>query len=147
MSNVEVRTEITAPASAVYRQLMDFESYSSWNPMVIEIKGMPDVGSKIEVRIKLEGRDPTTLKPTVVKNDVDKEFRWVGALFFEWLFRGEHYFIIEENEGGRCAFVHGENFSGICEPLITIMLGQSTAIGFEAFNAALKRRVEETVQS
>lgn len=147
MSNIEVRTEISAPAPAVYRQLMDFESYPSWNPTVIEIKGVPDVGSRIEARIKLGTRDPVALKPTVVKNDVNKEFRWVGVLFFGWLFQGEHFFIIEEKEGGRCDFVHGEEFSGVCEPLITWMLGENTATGFERFNAALKRRVEGAMQS
>lgn len=147
MSNYEVKTEIAASASAVYRELMSFESYPSWNSMVIEIKGVPEVGSQLEVRVKLGARSPMTFKPTVVKNDMNKEFRWAGVLFSDWLYRGEHYFIIEEQGEQRCTFVHGEMFSGLCEPLFTWILGENMAIGFKGFNDGLKERVEDAAKS
>lgn len=138
---VEVTTAIAAPPAVVYEALMDFASYPSWNPMVISLSGTPTVGSQLEAQIKVGSRAPMTFKPTVVAHTPQKEFRWVGMLFAAWIYRGEHYFIVEEAEEGT-RFIHGENFSGVLEPILNGMMGDDLPKAFEAFNLALKERVE-----
>lgn len=146
MSSVEVKTEIAAAASAVYEALMDFPSYKDWNPMVVDISGTPTVGEKIEAHIKIGTRAPSTFKPIILVNEPNKELRWVGKLLASFVYRGEHYFLIEETQAG-CVFTHGEKWSGVFEPLITKMLGKETIeASFKGFNDALKQRVEGVKQ-
>lgn len=142
MSSVQVKTEIAATPAEVYNVLMDFASYPDWNPMVVSITGQPKEGQHIQTMVKVGDRAPQKFRPVVLKNEPNREFRWVGALFTTLLYRGEHYFIIEETPAG-CTFVHGEIFSGFLEPLITMMLKDDLEPTFRSFNLALKRRVEE----
>lgn len=142
--SVEIRTAINAPPAVVYSILMDFSSYPSWNPLVVKLEGTPEVGQTIEAHVKLGERPAAVFKPKVLKNEADKEFRWVGAVLFEWIFRGEHYFTVEETAGG-CELVHGEMFSGILDGLMQKMYGDDVRTSFEAFNEAMKMRAEAKV--
>lgn len=143
---VEVKTEIAAPASAVYETLMDFPSYKEWNPMVVEASGESRVGEKIEVLVKIGTRAPSKFVPTVLVNEENKEFRWVGVLLTAFVYRGEHYFLIEDTPAG-CVFTHGEKWTGIFEPLITALLGkEEIEASFKGFNEALKEHVEPRAQ-
>lgn len=139
---VQVVTEIAAAPSAVYAALMDFESYGQWNPMVVYIQGEPTVGEQLVVDIKIGEKAPQRFTPTVLVNDSEKEFRWVGQLLTPWFFRGEHYFMIQETGEGNSIFTHGEIFSGIMAPILAMVLGSSVDASFKAFNDALKERVE-----
>lgn len=110
--------------------------------MIQQISGTPEVGQHIQADIKIGDRAPTTFKTRVLANETNKEFRWVGCLLAEFLYRGEHYFMIEETQAG-CVFVHGENWSGLLEPLITRMFGKDTLERtYRGFNDGLKARVE-----
>ena len=84
-----------------------------------------------------------TIKPTVLKADEGREFRWVGHLLVSGLFDGEHYFTIESLEGNRVRFSQGEIFTGILVPLIGLLgVFKNTKLGFEEMNQALKARAE-----
>eukprot|EP00177_Eucheuma_denticulatum_P001897 GFKZ01003384.1.p4 GENE.GFKZ01003384.1~~GFKZ01003384.1.p4 ORF type:complete len:148 (+),score=28.83 GFKZ01003384.1:2133-2576(+) len=138
---VEIRTAISAPPSAVYSILMDFDSYPSWNPLVVKLEGKAEVGSTLEAHIKLGDQAATMFKPTVLKNEANKEFRWVGAVLFEWIFRGEHYFVLEETADG-CELLHGELFSGLLDGLMQKMYKKDVEKSFGAFNEAIKMNAE-----
>lgn len=84
-----------------------------------------------------------TFRPKVLKVEPNREFRWLGHLLIPGVFDGEHFFIIETLDLNRVRFIHGEIFRGILVPLFGKMLDGSTRQGFEAFNQALRTRVEE----
>ncbi|PXF43218.1 hypothetical protein BWQ96_07047 [Gracilariopsis chorda] len=143
MSDVEKKIVINATPEQTYNVLMDFPSYPEWNPMVLSIDGDTSPSSTLTVSIKVGARAPQSFKPTVLKNEVNREFRWVGKLLLACLYRGEHYFIIEGNSEGGCTFVHGERFSGVLSSPLNNMMGEDLPKAFEAFNNALKERVEK----
>ncbi len=140
-------TEITINASTeiVWKVLMDFESYPSWNPFVTRIEGDPVVEQKLSITVSPKGKKPMDFSPTVLVNEKEIEFRWVGQLLMNGIFDGEHYFQLEVIDENTTRFVHGENFSGLLARLIFGILEESTTKGFTAMNEAIKARAEQQV--
>ena len=79
-----------------------------------------------------------TFRPTVLRAEPERELRWLGRLLLPRIFDGEHYFVIEDHEGGT-RLVHGERFHGV---LLWFIDANQFRADFERMNAALKARVE-----
>jgi hypothetical protein len=80
------------------------------------------------------------VRPTVTVAVAERELRWRGRLLAPGLFESEHFFRLEE-QSGTVHFVHGDTFSGLAVGLMRGRLA-ATHRGFEAMNAALKKRAE-----
>lgn len=143
----EIRTElvIKASPSIVWAILIDFSNYPSWNPFIKWIKGIPQQGEKITVRIEPPNASGMTFKPTLLTVRKNQELRWLGHLFIPGLFDGEHIFELYENSDGTTTFVQREEFRGILVGLFHKMLDTSTVQGFDAMNRKLKERAEAVV--
>lgn len=139
-----IRTDITinAPIETVWECFMDFSQYSQWNPFIRSLNGEPIVGGRLEVVIQPEGQKAMAMKPVLLQNDQNKEFRWKGSLGIPGLFDGEHYFTVEKLGADTTRFIQGEKFSGILVRPIMAMVGNATLAGFKAMNQALKQRAE-----
>ena len=141
MRNISTAIEINASPERIWKTLVDFKSYKQWNPFITNIKGALKEGGKIHVEIVLEGGSPSTFTPKLLVVHEGKELRWVGRVLVDFLFRGEHWFVLIRREGGVTIFEHGETFSGILVPLLGGML-KKTESAFNLMNQALKNRVE-----
>lgn len=122
---------------------MNFKAYPKWNPFIRRIDGEAIPGQSLEVIIQPEGQKGMTIKPKVLNNAPETEFRWQGHLLVKGIFDGEHYFQLEEEGPQKTRFIHGENFRGILVGLILSLIGKSTASGFKAMNQALKEQAEK----
>lgn len=153
---------VDAPADEVWNVLTDFEAYGEWNPTIVSaaVEGRDDpddmvVGDHLELLVRLPGKSERRERPRVLDVRPGRELRWLSGVCCNGCFDGEHYFVlIEEDDGGgasrqravRTRVMHGEYFQGAglgalwaCrESLFTT----PTRAGFEAMDAALKRRVE-----
>jgi hypothetical protein len=140
----EIRTEITieSPAKRVWGILTDFPAHAEWNPFVRQIEGEPKKGARLTIRIQPPGGRGMTFRPTVLAAEAGRELRWLGRLVMPGLFDGEHYFLLEEVEGGRTRLTHGERFSGVLVGFAKGGLEGGTRAGFEEMNRALKARAE-----
>lgn len=152
--SVETEIVINAPANIVYNILTDFDSYSEWNPFIVE--SSKDTQDLIEHKTILTNKmkpNPDSsgivFTPTVIKVEENKEFEWLGILCCRGCFDGNHYFKIEElsSETSSIKFIHGERFYGClivsCICCIDCLLMNDTKQGFEKMNNALKERAEE----
>jgi len=140
----EIKTEIVIESSAnkVWRILTDFERYPEWNPFIKSISGEPRVGAELQTFMQQPGASGWKFTPTVLVAEENKEFRWLGKLFFGGLFDGEHSFVIEPISENKVRFVHSEKLTGI----LVLLLGgtlKKTEQGFELMNKALKERAEK----
>ena len=88
----ELRSEIEIQASAerVWQLLTDFASFPQWNPFICKASGNIRVGERLEVRLQPSGASGMTFRPTVLKAEPNREFRWLGHLLISGLFDGEH---------------------------------------------------------
>lgn len=140
----ELVTSITISASPtqVWAILTDFEKYPEWNPFIKSLTGQVAVGNTIVAHLHPPGGQAMTFKPKVLAFEPEKEFRWLGHLFFPGLFDGEHIFELTDEGNGTTLLVHREKFKGILVPLFQKMLDTNTLEGFNAMNRALKLRSE-----
>jgi hypothetical protein len=140
-TTISTTIDINATPQAVWNVLTDFPAYGDWNPFMPRVEGPPEVGAKLVVHMTPDGGRGMTFKPTVLAATPGQELRWLGKLAFGGLFDGEHSFVLTPNADGTTHLVHGERFSGV---LVTVLKGttKGSHSGFEAFNRALKQRVE-----
>ena len=143
-TTITTTIDIDADPETVWTVLTDFASYAEWNPFMSRVEGTPEVGSKLVVRLSPAGGGGMTFKPTVLVAIPGRELRWLGKLGWGGLFDGEHFFALDRGANGGTRMTHGEKFSGI---LVSLMGGatRDAGDGFDAFNLALKRRVETVV--
>jgi hypothetical protein len=141
MKQIDVTTDIAAPAETVWRVLVDFPNHREWNPFIRSITGRVIEGGRLNVQISPPGGRGMRFRPRLLVVDEPRELRWVGRLIVRGLFDGEHAFVIEESASDRCRITQSEKFSG----LFARMAGRSleaTADGFRQMNEALKSRAE-----
>lgn len=140
-AEIVTETRIAAPPSRVWALLGNPDSYQDWNPFLVRMEGEMIEGSRLANTMRPSGGGDMTFRPVLLKVTPDRELRWLGRLFVPRIFDGEHYFLLEERDGGT-SLVHGERFRGIALWFIDVERFRSD---FEAMNAALKRRVEQGV--
>ncbi len=140
----EIKTSIAIEAAAakVWAVLTHFDGYPAWNPFITSISGQAAAGEKIKVRIEPPGARAMTFTPRVLAFRENREFSWLGHLFIPGLFDGKHRFELIDNGDGTTTFLHSETFGGILVPLLSKIIDQHTAAGFQQMNIALKATCE-----
>ena len=141
MRSIHTQVGIDRPAAGVWSVLADIDSWAEWNPFA-KASGRLAVGERLKVEIAPPGRRPMTFRPTVVKLEPGREFRWLGHLGVSGVLDGEHGFRVSPEGVDRCRFEHFETFGGILAGPIVWLAGDTTRRGFEAMNRALKAKAE-----
>lgn len=142
MKHIETEIIINAAPEKIWKVLLDFENYPSWNPFIRSIKGETKVGEKLNVSIKPPEGTQMSFTPVVLNFEPKKELRWKGKLGMKGIFDGEHYFQLIHHADGSTKFIQGEKFSGILVPLMPKAL-KKTKEGFEQMNKAIKEECEK----
>jgi len=139
---IDTTIDIDATSQAVWDVLIDFSAYREWNSFTIE--GTPQVGTKLAVHMSPSGGRGMSFRPTVAAATPNQELRWIGKMGSARVLSGEHFFILTPNPDGTTHLTHGENYTGALVALMKSSLdkNKNPAAGYEAFNHALKQRVE-----
>ena len=143
----ELRTEIDieAPPEQVWAQLVDLPSYAAWNPFITAAEGSAAVGETLSLRMTPPGGRGMTIRPKVTAVSDAAALEWLGHLGVPGIFDGRHRFELSPVPSGT-HLVQRETFSGVLVRLLRRSLDTRTRAGFEAMNAALRRRVLESQQ-
>ena len=138
----QLRTEIILNASTeqVWKGLTDFESYKNWNPFIVSLEGELKKGGKLKATMLNKGKK-NIFKPMITKLEENREFEWLGSGLLG-MFKGRHYFQLEDLGNGQTKLIHGESFSGLLSGPIMKMIGEDTLKNFQAMNKGLKEVVE-----
>jgi hypothetical protein len=140
---LESGVEVQASPERVWEVLTDFAAYPDWNPFIVQAGGRAAPGSRLELRMRLPGRRPTTFRPQVLEAEPARRLRWLGHLLVPGLFDGEHRFTIEPAGPGRARVTQQETFRGLLAPLLLAFIAGPTLEGFRQMNRALQARAEE----
>ena len=134
--------EIDASPDQVWSVLSETTSFPSWNPFIRKLEGQLAAGAKLLVVIQSPGRRQSTFRPTVLTVAPARELRWLGRLLTPGLLDGEHSLSLEPTPNGGTRFTQAEKFNGILVAPFKGVL-DSTTLGFQQMNEALKARVED----
>lgn len=143
MIKKEIKSEITINSTPkiVWEYLTNFAMYAEWNPFILSVSGELKELAKLKIKIKPYNSTPMNFNPTIIKVEKDKEIRWIGRLFINGLFDGEHYFKLIDN-GNKTTFIQGETFSGVFIPFMKNLIEVKTLTGFKLMNEQLKKLIE-----
>jgi hypothetical protein len=144
---LHAQVDIQASPERVWEALTDFDAYAEWNPFIVQAAGRAVPGSRLELRMRLPGRRPTSFRPEVLDAEPGRRLRWLGRLLLPGLFDGEHSFAIEPAGPGRVRVSQREEFRGLLAPLLLALIGRPTLEGFHRMNQALRSRVEVPTQT
>ena len=144
---LQAEIDIQASPDRVWEVLTDFAAYAEWNPFIVHAAGRAVPGSRLELRMRLPGRRPTTFRPTVLDAEPGRRLRWLGRLLVPGLFDGEHRLTIEPAGPGRVRVSQHEAFTGLLAPLLLAFIAKPTLEGFRQMNQALRDRVEATART
>ncbi|WP_196890256.1 SRPBCC domain-containing protein [Aureivirga sp. CE67] len=138
-----IKTEIIIDSSAekIWNILMDFKTYSIWNPFIVKINGIKKEGKKLKVKVQFKNGRKMNIRPTITEYEERRKLRWLGSLGVKGVFDGEHYFCLEPIEKEKTKFIHGEKFTGILVATAGKTL-ESARHSFEEMNLALKEKCE-----
>ena len=139
---IRAQVDIEAPPEAVWKVLMDFDSYPSWNPFIRRVDGRAVVGSKLRARLEPPTGRGMTFRPTVTTFRPGEAFGWLGRLGVPGVFDGAHRFELGPLDGGRTRFVQSERFEGILAGSLKRWIRDRTLAGFEEMNRALAERAQ-----
>ncbi|MGA7434974.1 MAG: SRPBCC domain-containing protein [Solirubrobacterales bacterium] len=143
MREIKTRTTIDASPDEVWKVLTDLELYKDWNPFITEATGDAVEGERLKLKMSPPDGRSMSFRPTVLKADPGREFRWLGHLGVRGIFDGEHYFQLRELDNGGTELLQGEKFTGIAVGLLGGAL-KNTERGFELLNEALRKQCEKT---
>lgn len=141
MRQIETDILISAPPQRVWEVLTDVDSYREWNPLITEAAGKVKLGERLDIFIKLPGKNGMRFKPRIVLCDVPHRFSWLGRLVFPGFFDGLHSFALE-SEGHGTRLMHSETFTGLLIPFFWAGLEGPTREGFMRVNQAIRTRCE-----
>jgi len=141
MRQIHTQIDIEAPAPVVWAILADFGMYRRWNPLIRGILGHAESGRQIEVRFASPPGADIAARLTIVYLRKDQAMTWIEWWAVPGLFASERRFRLEPLPGG-VRFHHGEQVRGIMVPLLGQRRRLRRRAGFDAMNAALKRRAE-----
>jgi hypothetical protein len=138
---IKTETVINAPAERVWAEMTDFAAFPSWNPFVREASGRLEPGEQLKIRLQLD-RMKMTFKPRVTVVEPGRELRWLATLGRPGVFDVDRAFQIEPRDRG-VLFVMSEECTGWLTPVMfATNLEAQLYRGYDAFNDALRRRVE-----
>jgi hypothetical protein len=137
--------DVDASPARVWALLTDFSAYPEWNPFIVRAEGRIEVGSRLSLRMQPVGARAVSLRPTVVEAAEGSRLRWRGRLWMRGIFDAEHDFRVEALDGGRSRLTQNERFTGLLVAVMARSLDRHTLPAFEAMNAALKLRAEQSV--
>jgi hypothetical protein len=148
MSNslsVSVQTGINAPLEKVWQVLTDFGSYHTWHPILTLESGAGPVAVGTQLQGQSSGgragEQPVAF--TIVLVQEPNRLAWTGG--DPEVVAGRHSFQLEQLADGTTEFIESEVFTGPAAP--EVIGGQLPELHatYEAFAAAFKKCVEESV--
>jgi hypothetical protein len=142
---IKTETVIDAAPERVWAAMTDFASFPDWNPFVRHADGRLEPGERLRIRLRLDHGLRMTFRPRVTVVEPGRELRWLATLGRPGVFDVDRAFQIHPHAKGGVLFVMSEECTGWLTPVMfATNLEAQLYRGYDAFNEALRRRVEET---
>jgi hypothetical protein len=137
---IETTVDIDATIHKVWYALSHLEQFKSWNSATwFNLK--PIVGKKQTMHVKLLGL--WLAVPVKIQHcSLNEGLRWQGGIPF--IFTGSHYFKLETLGDEKTRMIQGEDFQGICVPLLLPFLRKALNTLYQGMNRDIKHHCENS---
>lgn len=141
---VSETVEIDAPADFVWSVIVDFDSYSFWNPFTVRVDAVLELGAPVVLHLPDPSKPGATFEtheqisvitpPHHLQYNTGDTIPGVHAIRDQW---------VEDLGEGRCSYRTTDVFSGEHAEAIFAMQAEWVTAGFNATAQALKARGEQ----
>lgn len=135
---------LDAPVHAVWAVLVDFARYPDWNPFTIEVKTSLEVGTPIDMKVRMAKLGLTLWQRETVREVVPNARLVWGTRMLGGVIVAERTQILESMDDGKTRYRTEDVIEGPLAPLVFVMFGPSVQAGFDGVAAALPARLAET---
>ena len=146
LTQFEIRSdvEINAPPDKVWKAVVDFPHYNTWNTQLSFLGGEVKPGGTLHLRLAAKGADPYEFKPVVSHWVENKTFAWLAVTGMPRVFDGEHFFELEDLGNGKTRVINREEYRGVLSQLMKrLPMMEGAPQGFALMNDELKRYCEK----
>ena len=143
--HIDTEIEIEAPIEEVWRALVDLAGYPSWNGYLVRVEGEAEPGTTLTVHSDMGLAEPLATPVLLVSLSPPHQMNWEGGFPDRSLFKGDHFWDLEERGEGLTHLRHHEFFTGKHAP--DIAGGERTALirgHFQRMNEDLKAHCERS---
>ncbi|MEX2588611.1 MAG: SRPBCC domain-containing protein [Chitinophagales bacterium] len=141
MKSIEEAISINASVEKVWEIFTDFENHKAWNPFIVYIKGQPEKGAQLEIKVKSAEGKSTSFKTKINSIKEKEALSWKGHAGFKSMLEAEHCFQFAAQDDGTTLFTQSETFEGLLTAVIDSEI-KETKEGFKEMNKALKKHCE-----
>ncbi len=140
-----VRVEIDAPASIVWRVLVDLDRYAEWNPFCIKCVSTLEMGAPVTMTVvsPWNPEEANTFVEYVCAFEPDHMLSWNMDWSEAWPYAGRRDQVIEKLGPTRCAYYSTDAFLGETGIHIMRFAGSWISWGLTMTAHALKARAEQ----
>jgi hypothetical protein len=149
MFEIVTSCDIDVPSQRVWQVLIDFDSYSRWNPFIVKASLQKDQdqisdnnlqNQTLLITTQVMGSKPKIFNPKIIVAIPNKKLSWVGKIGFEALLKAEHSFSLQDLDKNKTRLIHSEKFSGILSGIINQKQRDEIKECFEKMNIALAEK-------
>jgi len=142
MTQIDDTIEIRASADRVWSVLTDFGGFSQWNPLFVNIEGMPKRGSKLSVTVDRLDSKVVKFRPVIARLEENRELTWAGPLILSRLIEVEQSFRIDSSQADKVRLQTSAQFRGLLVRSAWGTIQDHTRAGFALMNSRIQRVVE-----
>ncbi len=132
---------IAAEPARIWRILVDFPQYSTWNPWVVRAEGDATPGGAVRVDVVL-GRHEMRADHVVLVVEPETRFCWRDAGWNSWFVYGQRCRTLDRQADGTVLFKQELLLDGPFSQVARLATGRALRDGMAAETAALKQRAE-----
>ena len=134
---------VDAPADKAWAVLTDIESYSQWNPYIVEAKGTLKSGEKLKIVEEVGGKQRSHGVLITRFQPADHQLIWEGSTVPTLLLKWNEWFSVEPIDTNHCRLVLMQSNQGLLAQLYWKYNKNSVLQAYRDFGSALKKKAEQ----
>lgn len=133
---------INQPKELVWNVLLDLNSYPKWNPFTSPVISTLELGSPVELHVKMPIRGDRIQTEILICNDPEETLSWGTTLGHKSLLIAQRDQKVSAINDHQCTYQNWDAFHGLLTPLVVGLFGEDMLNGFNGVAYALKEYCE-----
>ena len=142
MFQIHLTEEIEVPKNIVWDVITDLDDYPSWNKFVVTCRSTLEVGSAIDMKVKLFPFMEITQKETILANDEGELLEYGVNMPLGMLFSSRKHILTEMGTNStnyKSVFV----LKGWLSPVVGFLVGSQLKRGFREMTSGIAERAQD----
>ena len=142
MFQIHLTEQIKAPKDIVWDVISGLDDYPSWNKFVVTCRSTLEVGSEIEMKVKLFSFMEITQKETILAND-DSGFLEYGINMPSGMLSSSRKHILTETGTNSTNYESIFVLKGRLSPVVGFLVGSQLKRGFSDMTSGIAERAQD----